>query len=80
MSMSEPVPVAELSYAEADAELEAIVDRLEHDQPDVDRVTADVARAAELVKHLRARITSARLSVEEVVGELTTELSTDADS
>jgi len=77
MSMSEPVPVAELSYAEADAELEAIVDRLEHDQPDVDRVTADVARAAELVKHCRARITSARLSVEEVVGELTTELSAD---
>ena len=77
MSMSEPVPVAELSYAEADAEREAIVDRLEHDQPDVDRVTADVARAAELVKHCRARITSARLSVEEVVGELTTELSAD---
>jgi len=77
MSLSEPVPVAELSYGEADAELEAIVERLEHDQPDVDRVTADVARAAELVKHCRARITSARLSVEEVVSELTTELSTD---
>lgn len=77
MSMSEPVPVAELSFAEADAELGAIVERLEHDQPDVDRVTADVARAAELVKHCRARIASARLSVEEVVGELTTELSPD---
>jgi len=79
MTMSEPVPVAELSYAEADAELQSIVERLEHDQPDVDRVTADVARAAELVKHCRARITSARLSVEAVVSELTTELSAESD-
>lgn len=68
--MTEPTPVSELGYAEALAELEAILDRLEHDEPDVDRVATDVARAAELVRHCRERISSARERVEEVVGDL----------
>lgn len=65
-----PTPVEQLGYADALAELEAILDRLEHDEPDVDRVAADVARAAELVRHCRSRIVAARLKVEEVVGDL----------
>lgn len=75
--MSEPRPVEELGYAEALAELESILDRLEHDEPDVDRVATDVTRAADLVRHCRARITAARLTVEEVVGGLGTETSVD---
>ncbi len=71
--MSEPTPVADLGYAEALSELESILDRLEHDEPDVDRVAADVARAAELVHHCRGRITAARIKVEDVVGGLSTE-------
>ena len=77
---SEPTPVAELGYAEALAELEAILDRLEHEEPDVDRVAADVSRAAALVAHCRDRITSARLKVEEVVGDLTRDEAVDAGS
>ncbi len=69
--MSAPKPVADLGYADALSELESILDRLEHDEPDVDRIAADVSRAAELVHHCRARISSARLKVEEVVGDLT---------
>ena len=46
-TMTDPTPVAELTYAEALAELEVILGRLEHDEPDVDRVAADVTRAAE---------------------------------
>ena len=68
--MTEPTPVSDLGYADALAELEAILDRLEHDEPDVDRVATDVARAAELVRHCRERISSARQRVEEVVGDL----------
>lgn len=64
-------PVAELGYAEALDELEAILTRLERDEPDVDVVAADVARAAELVRHCRERIADARLKVDEVVGDLT---------
>ena len=68
--MSAPVPVDQLSWADAVAELDAILDRLEHDEPDVDRVATDVARASALVAHCRERITSARLRVDEVVGAM----------
>lgn len=69
--MTDPVPAGDLPYAEALAELESILDRLEHDDPDVDRIAVDVARASDLVRHCRGRIETARLSVEDVVGELT---------
>ena len=68
--MTDPRPVAELGYLEALAELEQILDRLEHTEPDVDRVALDVARAAELVAHCRSRIEGARLQVDEVVARL----------
>lgn len=68
--MTDPRPVTELGYAEALSEIEAILGRLERDEPDVDLVAADVARAAELVRHCRARIADARLKVDEVVGDL----------
>jgi exodeoxyribonuclease VII small subunit len=69
--MSTPTPVTELGYTEALRELEEILARLEHDEPDVDRVADDVARASELIDHCRTRITSARLRVDEVVAGLT---------
>ena len=68
--MTTPPPVEDLSYRDAVVELEAILDRLEHDEPDVDRVAVDVARAAELVTHCRDRIATARLRVDEVVAGL----------
>ena len=68
--MTAPNPPADPGYPAALAELETILDRLEHDEPDVDRVADDVARAAELVAHCRDRITAARARVQEVVGDL----------
>ena len=68
--MSTPTPVTELGYTDALRELEEILARLEHDEPDVDRVADDVARASELIEHCRTRITSARLRVDEVVADL----------
>lgn len=59
--------VTELDYQDALDELERILDRLETDRPDVDRVAADVARAAALVEHCRGRIHSARKQVAAVV-------------
>lgn len=73
--VAEPTAVTDLGYAEALAELEVILDRLEHDEPDVDRVAADVERAAALVTHCRSRIADARLKVEHVVGDLDPEAS-----
>lgn len=69
--MSTPTPVDQLSYPEALAELERILDRLEHDEPDVDRVADDVARATELITHCRSRISEARIKVDQVVSGLT---------
>jgi exodeoxyribonuclease VII small subunit len=60
----------ELAYTAALDELERILERLEHDEPDVDRVANDVARAAELIVYCRDRIATARLRVEEVVATL----------
>jgi exodeoxyribonuclease VII small subunit len=67
-----------LPYPEALAELETILDRLEHDEPDVDRIAADVARAARLVEHCRGRIVAARSQVAEVVEALDPDVDTDA--
>ena len=68
--MTTPTPVDELSYPQALSELEAILERLERDEPDVDRVADDVARASELIVHCRSRISAARLQVDDVVAGL----------
>ena len=69
--MTTPPPVDQLNYTDAVSELEAILDRLEHDEPDVDRVADDVARASALIAHCRDRIAAARLQVDDVVTGLT---------
>lgn len=68
--MATPTPVDQLGYAAALTELEEILERLEHDEPDVDRVADDVARASELIVHCRARIGDARMKVDEIVAGL----------
>ena len=63
--------VSQLGYQAALEELETILDRLEADVPDVDRIAADVARAAAIVQHCRGRIVAAREQVEAVVDSFT---------
>ncbi len=60
----------EPGYAEALAELESILDQLDDDRLDVDALAERVERAAHLVALCRARISTARLAVEEVVTDL----------
>jgi exodeoxyribonuclease VII small subunit len=71
----EPVgrPAGELTYVEALAELEQILDELDGDEVDVDVLGARVRRAAELLRLCRDRIASARFEVEQVVAELEAE-------
>ncbi len=61
---------AETGYAEALAELEAILEELEDEAIDIDRLTSRVSRAAELIRLCRRRIGSARLEVERIVADL----------
>ena len=59
-----------IGYDQALAELHEILEELEGDAVDVDRLASRVQRAAVLIRTCRARITSARLEVEQVVAEL----------
>jgi exodeoxyribonuclease VII small subunit len=59
-----------LAYADAVAELESILDQLDGDDVDVDRLATQVRRAAELIALCRARLASARMEVTRVVADL----------
>lgn len=60
----------EIRWADAIAELELILTRLDDDALDVDVLAAQVARAAELIALCRDRIAHTKLEVERIVGEL----------
>jgi exodeoxyribonuclease VII small subunit len=62
--------MAEPTYAEALAELEAILAELEGDDIDVDRLADQVRRAAVLIETCRERIDAARIEVTQVVADL----------
>jgi exodeoxyribonuclease VII small subunit len=62
-------PVA-AGYAEALAELEDILTRLERSDVDVDVLAAQVQRAAALIGFCRDRIGNARVQIEQVVAQL----------
>ncbi len=68
-----PLDDGEISYADAQAELDAILHELDGDEVDVDVLGARVRRAAELLRLCRSRIAAARFEVEQVVGELEAE-------
>ena len=57
-------------WADAIAELEQILARLDDDALDVDVLAAQVARAAELISQCRDRIAQTKLEVERIVGDL----------
>ena len=57
-------------YAEAVAELEEILDELEADDVDVDRLAEQVKRAADLIESCRARLAAARVEVTRIVADL----------
>ena len=63
-------PATDIGYADALAELEAILDEIEDDAVDVDVLAARVKRAAELLRVCRQRITAARDEVGRIVAEL----------
>ena len=66
-----------LGYAEALAELEAILAGLEREAVDVDHLAERVQRAAALIRLCRSRLASARIEIETVLTDL--ERATDED-
>jgi exodeoxyribonuclease VII small subunit len=61
---------AAIGYADAMAELEAILDDLEDDDLDVDLLASRVERASTLIQVCRDRIGAAKVQVERVVASL----------
>jgi exodeoxyribonuclease VII small subunit len=59
-----------VGYAEAIAELGAILDELERDDLDVDLLGERVRRASELIKLCRGRIAHAQADVDRIVSDL----------
>jgi len=68
--MTDTVPLEELNYADAIAELDDILHELEDDALDVDILSDRVERAAVLIKFCRTRITAAKMQVEQIVANL----------
>lgn len=64
---NEQQPVAEMSFEEALAELEAIVRRLEEGAGRLDEAIAAYERGAALKQHCEARLLEAEMRVEKVV-------------
>ena len=65
--MTEPADIANLSFEEALAELERIVQRLESGQTPLEESIGIYERGAALKSHCEKRLEAARLRVEKVV-------------
>ena len=67
--MSDPAG-QEPAFGEALAEVEAILERLENDEVDVDELSAEVRRAAELIQLCRRKLEKTEMEVRDLVADL----------
>jgi len=78
-----PDDVSELSYSDAGAQLDAIIEEFETGVVDVDRLVEQLERATDIVDELDRRLRRTRMRVEELVPRLesigSTEERVDAD-
>ncbi|MBN1988583.1 MAG: exodeoxyribonuclease VII small subunit [Bacteroidales bacterium] len=58
-----------LTYNEALAEIEAIIERIEGDELDVDELTKDVKRVAELLKICKLKLRNTEEEVQKILKE-----------
>jgi exodeoxyribonuclease VII small subunit len=65
--MPDPVDIASLSFEQALAELETIVQELESGQAPLERSIEMYERGAKLKAHCESRLEAARLKVEKIV-------------
>lgn len=58
-----------LTYSEAEAEIEQILTRLKSEQTDVDKLSAEVKRATELIAQCKARLVEVEATVKAQLSE-----------
>jgi exodeoxyribonuclease VII small subunit len=68
--MSEPKESAEPSFREAMDELEGILERIEGEEIDIDRLAEELRRAAQLLDLCRGKIRKAEVEVTQIVQSL----------
>lgn len=56
-----------LTYTEAAAEIEQILNRLRSEELDVDRLAAEVARATELIAHCKEKLLKTEAEVNRIL-------------
>lgn len=61
------IPVAELSYSKALAELESIVQRMQSDNLDIDLLAAYTRRATELLTECRRRLVATEEEIKTII-------------
>jgi exodeoxyribonuclease VII small subunit len=59
-----------ISYTEAFTELETILARVEGDELNVDDLTANVKRAAELIKFCKSKLFETESEIEKIIAEI----------
>ncbi len=57
----------DISYSEAIAEIEAIVEKIENNELDVDELAHNVKKVAELIKLCKAKLRSTEEEVEKIL-------------
>jgi exodeoxyribonuclease VII small subunit len=58
-----------LSYSQALSQIEAIIQKFQEGQADIDTLTADVRRATELIRLCKERLTKVERDVEQALKE-----------
>ncbi|MDO4671957.1 exodeoxyribonuclease VII small subunit [Falsiporphyromonas endometrii] len=62
--------IKKMTYSQAMERLEEIIQKIEHESPDVDELTKLVAEAVELVKFSKEKLTTADKKLEELIAKL----------
>jgi exodeoxyribonuclease VII small subunit len=61
------------SYSEAYSELQTILEKLDNNELDVDQLTEQVKRAAELIKFCRGKLFETESEIEKIINEIDSE-------
>ena len=59
-----------LTYNEAHAELESILEKIENAELDVDKLTSQVKRASELIRFCKSKLHETETEVEKIISEM----------
>jgi exodeoxyribonuclease VII small subunit len=64
------MPKKEIGFKEAVSEIEKILKNIEEGEPDIDMLSADVKKAAELIRICRSRLRETEEKIDEIMKDL----------